>query len=251
MRQQRLSDVNVTQIERVLSVFTGSALLFYGLRNRGITGTGAAVLGTGLVARGMTGHCQVYSVLEMRTASEDERQPAKRAIRVEKTMTINAPVEKLYRFWREIENLPRVMHHLRSVEQLDERRSHWITNGPAGMEVQWDADIISDVKNEHIAWQSTEHADVYHAGAVHFHPAPQGRGTEVKVVIRYTLPAGVFGMTFARLFQDSPEKQIEEELRRLKSFIEAGEVPTTAGQPTGSSSLLGRFDASKVIESLH
>ena len=245
------ADVKVTLVERALSVFTGSALLFYGLRNRGMTAAGAAVLGSGLLARGMSGHCQLYGALGINTASEEERLPAKRAIRVEKTLTINAPADKLYRFWREIEKLPRFMHHIRSVQRLDDRRSHWVANGPAGVDVEWDAEIITDVQNEHISWQSTEQADVYNAGSVHFHPAPHGRATEVKVVMRYTPPAGALGAAFAKLFQESPEHQIEDDLRRFKSLIEAGEVPTTTGQPTGTSSLLSRFGTSDLIEASH
>src|SRR5215204_611121 len=96
--QQRMSDVNVTMAERVLSVFTGSALLLYGLQNRGLKGTGVAVLGSGLLMRGVTGHCQMYSTFGISTASEEERLSAKHAIRVEKTLTVNAPVDTLYRF---------------------------------------------------------------------------------------------------------------------------------------------------------
>ncbi len=238
-------------VERTLSVFTGSALLLYGLRNRGVTGAGAALLGGGLLARGVTGRSQLYNALGINTASEEERLPAKRAIRVEKTLTINAPAEKLYRFWRDIENLPRFMRHLRSVQRLDDRRSHWVASGPAGVRVEWDAEILTDVENEHISWQSTEHADVYNAGSVHFHPAPRGRGTEVKVVMRYTPPAGALGVALVEIFQEDPEQQIADDLRRFKSLIEAGEVPTTAGQPTGTSSPLGRFDASDMIKALH
>jgi uncharacterized membrane protein len=249
--QHSISDVNVTMIERAVSVFTGGALLWYGLRNRGMRAAGAAVLGSGLVARGVTGHCQLYDALGVNTASEEERSPAKRAIRVEKTLTINAPPEKLYQFWRDIENLPRFMRHLRSVQRLDDRHSHWVANGPAGTDVEWDAEIITEVENKHISWQSTEHADVYNAGSVHFRPAPHGRGTEVKVVMRYTPPAGALGAAFAKLFQENPEQQIADDLRRFKSLIETGEVPTTHGQPTGSSSALGKFDASDVIQALH
>lgn len=247
--QQQISRVNVTLAERVLSIFTGSALLSYGLRTRGLKGTGVAVLGSGLLARGVTGYCQIYNTLGISTAKEEERLPAKRAIRVEKTLTVNAPVETLYRFWQDIENLPRCMSHIRSVQRLDDRRSHWIMNGPVGMPIAWDAEIINEVKNEHISWQSTEHAAVYNAGSVHFHPAPEGRGTEIKVVMRYTPPAGALGAAMATLL-NNPEQQLEEDLRRFKSLIETGEMPTTTGQPTGSSSLLGKLDISDAVKVL-
>lgn len=249
--QQQSSTINVALPERVLSVFTGSALVLYGLRNRSLKGAGMAALGTGLLARGVTGHCQMYSTLGLSTASEKERQASSQALHVEKTMTVNAPAETLYRFWRDIENLPRFMPHLRSVQRLDDRRSHWIVNGPAGTTLEWDAEIITDVKNEHIAWESTEHADVYNTGSVYFHQAPGGRGTEVKVVMSYTPPAGTIGSAIASLFRENPEQHIENDLRRFKSLMEAGEVATTKGQPTGSSSLLGKLAISDPIETAH
>jgi len=199
----------------------------------------------------VTGRSPLYNALGINTASDEERLPTKRAIRVQKTLTLNAPAEKLYRFWRDIENLPRFMRHLHSVQRLDDHRSHWVASGPAGVRVEWDAEIITDVENEHLSWQSTEHADVYNTGAVHFHPVPHGRGTEMKIVIRYTPPAGALGTAFAKLFRENPEQQIAEDVRRFKSLIETGEVPTTAGQPTGTSSPLGRFDASDMIEAFH
>jgi len=118
------------------------------------------------------------------------------------------------------------------------------------MPIEWDAEIINDLKNEHLSWQSTEHADIYNAGSVHFHPAPEGHGTEVKVVMRYTPPAGAIGAAVATLLRQNPKHYLEDDLRRFKSLIETGEVPTTTGQPTGSSSLLGKLDISDAIQVL-
>src|SRR5262245_7624345 len=181
--RQSVYDINVNGLERSLSMFAGGALLLYGLMQRSTKGLGLALAGGGLLARGATGHCQLYSALGINTASEEERSPAKQAIKVTKTMTINARAEDLYYFWRYLENLPRFMRHLQAVHMIDERCSHWVTKGPAGMRFEWDAEIINDVENELIAWQSTEQADVYNSGSVHFHTAPGGRGTEVHVVL--------------------------------------------------------------------
>jgi uncharacterized membrane protein len=71
------------------------------------------------------------------------------------------------------------------------------------------------------------------AGSVHFTPAPAGRGTEVRVSLKYDPPAGKAGAAIARLFGESPDRQVEEDLHRLKQLMEAGEVPTTVGQPRG------------------
>jgi len=156
----------------------------------------------------------------------------KEGVRVEKTVTINKPAEELYRFWRNFENLPHFMVHLESVHVNDDTHSHWKAKAPAGQSVEWDAVIISDIANEVIAWQSTD-AQVANAGSVRFRSAPGGRGTEVTVNLEYDPPAGKAGMLVARLFGEEPTQQVQDALRHFKAVMEAGEIATINGQPTG------------------
>ncbi|TMC89174.1 MAG: SRPBCC family protein, partial [Chloroflexi bacterium] len=140
-----------------------------------------------------------------------------------------------YRFWRNFENLPRFMEHLKSVTVIDNKHSHWVARAPAGTSVEWDAEIINERENELIAWRSVGDATIGNAGSVHFTPAPGGRGTEVKVVLEYDPPAGRAGVIMARLFGEEPDQQVREDLRHFKEIMEAGEIPTTEGQPSGRS----------------
>jgi uncharacterized membrane protein len=103
-------------------------------------------------------------------------------------------------------------------------RSHWRAKGPAGTGVEWDADITVDRPGETLAWQSREGADVPNSGSVTFSRAPGGRGTEIRVELRYHPPAGRFGAAIAKLFGEEPSQQIEGDLRRLKQVLETGEV---------------------------
>jgi uncharacterized membrane protein len=64
-------------------------------------------------------------------------------------------------------------------------------------------------------------------------PAPGDRGTEVHVRLDYKPPGGKAGAMVAKLFGDEPGQQVGDDLRRLKQMLEAGEVATTAGQPSG------------------
>jgi uncharacterized membrane protein len=155
-------------------------------------------------------------------------------VRVEKTVTINKPADELYRFWRNFENLPHFMDHLESVQVKDSTHSHWKAKAPAGQSVEWDAAIISDIANEVIAWKSTN-AEIANAGSVRFRTVPGGRGTEVTVNLEYDPPAGKAGMLVARMFGEEPTQQVQDALRHFKEVMEAGEVPTTHGQPTGRS----------------
>src|SRR5438067_12270242 len=128
--------VNVSYPERWVSAVAGTALAAYGLTRRSIAGFALAGLGGAIVMRAATGHCQLYRVLGISTAKTDgDRRvsvPYGRGIRVEKSVTVNASPDELYRFWRDFENLPRLMSTLDSVKILDEKRSHRVAKGPMG-----------------------------------------------------------------------------------------------------------------------
>ena len=220
---QRESSINVGETERWASAIGGGAL---------------ALVGGSLLYRGVTGHCNMYAAAGISTAEKSRRNPnvsvsGSRGIRVEKSLTVNRSPEELFRFWRNFENLPRFMNHLESVKNLGENRSHWVAKAPAGTTVEWDAEVYNEKENELIAWRSLEGADVDNAGSVRFKEAPGGRGTEVKVVLEYDPPGGIVGAAIAKLFGEAPDQQIDEDLRRFKQVMEAGEQATTEGQPSG------------------
>ena len=154
---------------------------------------------------------------------------------VTESITINRPLEEIYTFWRNFENLPQFMNHLHSVRVEDEKRSHWVAKGPAGTEVEWDAEIIEEKPNELIAWRSLPGATVENAGSVRFEPATGGRGTIVRVKLQYRPPGGALGATIAKLFGEDPAKQIAVDLLRFKQLLETGEIARTEGQSAGRS----------------
>jgi uncharacterized membrane protein len=231
------SEKNISDAERWISVIFGSAVTAYGLKMRNIPGLVVGAVGAALIHRGATGHCHVYEAMGLSTATPEQADqvsvPYGKGVRVEKAVTINAPAQQVYAFWRNFENLPRFMHNLESVTVHDDKRSRWVAKGPAGSKVDWEAEIINEIPNELIGWRSIEGSRVDNAGSVHFTPAPGNRGTEVKVVLRYDPPAGVVGATVSKLLGEDPAMNVQEDLRRLKRLIETGEIPTTEGQPTG------------------
>jgi uncharacterized membrane protein len=143
-------------------------------------------------------------------------------IKVLETIRIDRPVESLYRFWRNLTDLPRFMTHLERVDELGEQRSHWVAKGPAGSRVEWDAEIINEVPNQVIGWQSLPGSDVVTAGSVNFDAAADGRATDVTVHLQYAPPAGRLGKIVAQLFGTEPAQAIREDLRRLKTMLETG-----------------------------
>jgi uncharacterized membrane protein len=232
----RRRGVNLSEGERGLSALGGAALAIYGLSKGGGTGLILGLAGGGLLYRGLTGHCYIYEALDINTA----RRRGSRAsvahgqgIKTEKSVTINKPAHELYRFWRKLDNLPQFMQHLDSVRTIDDRRSHWVAKAPMATTVEWDAEIINEKENELIAWRSLENSEIPNAGSVRFEEAPSGRGTIVKVAINYDPPAGKLGTILAQLFGEEPGQQVEEDLRRFKQMMEAGEMASVEGQPSG------------------
>ena len=230
-RPQTADDgINVGKTERLVSGIAGAAVIALALRRKRLRGVLFPLGGT-LLSRAVTGRCAVNRALGRNSAKGDRVSPLARGegIRVERSITVNRPQEEVYRFWRQLENLPRFMDHLESVTVLDEERSHWVAKAPAGSKVEWDASIQDEIENELIAWRSLPGSDIDNAGSVHFIPA--GDGTEVRVVLSYDPPAGKVGAAVAKLLGEEPEQQVEEDLRRFKQVMEAVETPARSRKP--------------------
>jgi uncharacterized membrane protein len=147
-------------------------------------------------------------------------------IKLKKAVTTNASAVKLYNFWRNLTNLPKLFDNVLSVEVLDDRRSHWTLRVPGGITLEWEAEITVDRRNEMIGWRSLDGADLDNAGYVRFERGIAGRGTLVRIALQYNPPAGKVGAAVAALLGEKPDRQIEEALRKLKQLMEAGEIPT-------------------------
>jgi uncharacterized membrane protein len=150
-------------------------------------------------------------------------------VRVARQVTVLRPLEEVYAFWRRFENLPRFMRHLDRVEELGNGRSRWTAIGPGGVRVRWDAAIERERPNELIAWRSLSGSFVAARGLVRFGKAPAGRGTEVRVHLEYTPPAGRLGTAVATMLGREPSQQVAEDLHRFKQILEAGEVAVSDG----------------------
>jgi uncharacterized membrane protein len=159
---------------------------------------------------------------------------------LEQSVVIDKPPSECYAFWRDLQNLPRFMPMLEAVEDLGSGKSHWVLNGPAGVRLEWDAQITREEPGRLIGWRSLPNSNVAHAGVVRFEPAPGDRGTVVRIVAHYRPLMTVAGKRFARFLHSNPDARVREDLRRFKQLLETGEVATTAGQPSGPRSLVGR-----------
>jgi uncharacterized membrane protein len=139
-------------------------------------------------------------------------------IEVERSITIDAPVDRVYGFWNDFENFPRFMSHVREVRPLGGDRTHWVVAGPAGAPVEWDAIVTQRIPNEVIAWRTVDGALVEHSGTVRFRPAG-ANSTRVEVRMRYRPVGGTLGHGLASLFGTDPESVMSEDLARMAAQL--------------------------------
>jgi uncharacterized membrane protein len=145
---------------------------------------------------------------------------------------VNRSAADCYDFWHNVDNFPKFMWDIESVEAISESLTRWVAKSISGKYIQWDSRLIHDVANQVIAWESLPDSPIYHAGSINFREAPFGRGTEVHFTMDYRMHGGKLGRAAAYLFHAAPEQRIADDLRRFKALMEVGEIATIAGQPS-------------------
>jgi uncharacterized membrane protein len=145
------------------------------------------------------------------------------ALSIKRSVTVNRPVEEVYAFWQDFENLPRFMKHLDSVQSTGENTSRWSAGAAQGESVHWDVQLVESQPNKLLSWKTVGVSDITGHGRVEFRAAPGGRGTEVRATISYQVPGGAAGKRLARMFRDVPGVKIENQLNIFKQIMETGE----------------------------
>lgn len=223
--------VNLGHGERLASVLGGIAFVLFGVTRRTWAGRALAVAaGVLLAQRGRTGRSRVYRLLGISSARLTEGA----GITLQCSVTVQRPVPDVYSFWRDPANLPRFMSHLDGVIELGPGLVHWDFRGPGDVRLEWDAEVVEDRPGELISWRTLTGSDIEHAGSVHFAEAPGGRGTEVRLRMRYTPAKGAAAFLVAKALGKLNEERVAMELRRFKQLVETGEVATAEGQPAGA-----------------
>lgn len=226
-------DINLMRVDRIGYAIVGGALFVSGLRRLGLI---RLALGGTLLYQAYTGSNPIFRRMGLRVNRHPPEEGVKETLVVTESVTIGVPRDALYRYWRNFANLPRFMRHLVAVRVVNERRSHWMAQAPAGRIVEWDAEIVEEVPGELLRWRSLPDADVTNFGVVRFTDAPAGQATEVSVEIQYVPPGGSLGAAIARYTGEEPQWQLADDLRRLKQLAEAGELRLELAQHTTSGS---------------
>lgn len=212
---------NVGETERLVSAVAGGALLVFGLSRKSLGGLTLAAIGAALGYRGVTGHCDVYERLGI-DAGGAHRNVGNLGVKIDESIVVNAPPERVYAFWRNLENLPRLLSHVERVDVVDLTHSRWAVRGPAGAPMSWDAELINDKPGELIAWRTIDSRIVNHAGSVTFEPDRQG--TRVRVSLQYDPPGGRFGHAVASLVSADAGTQVAYDLAAFKRALEEGKL---------------------------
>jgi uncharacterized membrane protein len=145
-------------------------------------------------------------------------------IQIRQSFVVNLSRKETYAFWRRVEEFPRFMRHLASVEPLDAKRSRWVVGGPAGRTTTWETEIVEEQPGNTVAWRTVGRSDVRHDGRVELDDATGNRGTVVSVRLTYRSPAHKGRPAFSKLFRHDPETQIRGDLRRFRRLVERGEL---------------------------
>jgi uncharacterized membrane protein len=211
--------------ENWLALSAGAVLLLVGASRRSTVGACLAVASAPLLYRGITGRWPDVLNGSGQPDSTKAALGGDGGVHVRESIRLEVPVGDVYQFWRRLENLPQFMTHLDRVTEGVDGRSHWVTSGPGGLAVAWDAEIINEVENKVLAWRSLPGSDVVTAGSVNFDAARGGRSTQVSVHLQYAPPVGKTGAFVASLFGREPSQTIREDLRHFKQWLEAGEIP--------------------------
>jgi uncharacterized membrane protein len=214
-----MSRPNVGSAERWVSGLGGGTLALWGLRRASLPGVAVAAIGAALVWRGLSGSCAIYRALGI---DRDDHTVGNLGVKIERDIVVAAPPERLYRFWRDVENLPRIMSHLERVDVLSPTRSRWRAKAPANFTVEWEAEIINDQPPWLVAWVTAPGSPVTHAGSVRF--TPIGSGTRIGVSLQYDPPGGALAHAVAALMDADAGARIEQDLVRFKDAIESGRL---------------------------
>jgi uncharacterized membrane protein len=205
--------------EAWLTLATGAALVGIGIWRR--NWFGAALAGGG----GYLVYCGI----------EDIRRPYQG--RVRESFTIAKDPGQVYDFLSNPGNWKKFLHVIR-LESGRAGQLRLVIGKPAGIDFESRVEVTDHKPGEYIAWASNEQM-LEHRGVVRFDKAPGDRGSEISVALEFKAPAGPMARGLASLVGWNPQQLVRESLRHLKQLLEAGEIPTTVGQPVGERGLKG------------
>jgi uncharacterized membrane protein len=210
---------------RTIVAGSGVALVGAGAMRRDPTGLGLAAAGAALVARAAT-NMPFRRIVGIGAE--------RRAIDVQKTITVDLPVDRVFAFWENPVNLPTIMRHVREVRATREPHQwHWTVSGPApAVPIEFDTVVTDRVENRVLAWKTTDDSVVRHAGLIRFDRVGDrpSRGirsvvperTRLQIRLSYDPPGRALAHRVLSLLGADPKSRLDEDLVRMKTALETG-----------------------------
>jgi uncharacterized membrane protein len=208
---------------RVLAGFAGVGLIAYGATHRKLIGKTLGVNGAILLAR------SVLNTPLKRMIGADETA----GLRIQKTVSINAPAAELYEFWKNPENYPKVFAHVKQITPEQNGIFSWQVSGPAGIPLTWKGRITRLVPEKRVEWWSLPDSVIENHGVIHLEAQKDGQ-TRVQIDMSYNPPAGLLGHAVAALLGLDPKSALDQDIVQLKSLLEQGKARVGGHEATKS-----------------
>jgi uncharacterized membrane protein len=225
-RQLELLQENWSPTARMSMGMLGAALSAYGMVRRDIPGTALALLGAAAVTR---------ASLNVPWKRITGVGAGHRAVDINKTVRIAAPLDRVFSFWARYTDFPKYTTHVREVLEQGEGRSRWTIVGAVGVVVSWNAVITRCVLNQELAWRTEPDSAVQHAGTLKFKDNRDGT-TSLHIHMSYNPPLGAIGHGVATTIGADLKTLLEEDLIRIKMVLEESIIPRDVQQRRSESS---------------
>ena len=141
-------------------------------------------------------------------------------------VTIHRPIEEVFRFYQDFQNLPRFLGDVMDIEPIGPATSRWTIQGPLGMRTHWTMQVTEVRTNELIHYQTVTLPLLRTSWDLHFAPGPQAGETEVREVMK--IPLGRLGRAALALLGKFPAEEVTANLHRLQQVMETGRVTDTS-----------------------
>ncbi|WP_221088064.1 SRPBCC family protein [Deinococcus aquaedulcis] len=162
-----------------------------------------------------------------RRAVHQRRAATSGPLEAQRVMSVLRAPEDLTQAWQDPGVLAQVLAPFADVTALGHGRLHWVLRVP-GDPPTWDTETVETRPGQLVRWRSVPGAALALQAELRLRPAPLGRGTETTLWFQLQAPGDQLGPAFraAGLGQ-----LVEGALRRFKSLMEAGEIPTLTRNP--------------------
>jgi uncharacterized membrane protein len=142
---------------------------------------------------------------------------------VEGNIEVQAPVQTVYEYWRNLENLPSFMSNIEEVRSTGPDTTHWVVKGPLGARLEFDARTTQDEPNSAIGWNTVD-GDVQTSGQVRFQELGPEQ-TRIDVTMNYADPPGGKVGEVASKAVANPKIMMQQDLKNFKDLMEGTATP--------------------------